>query len=205
MPGRIRFLCVLACASLLAACNDDGRTLAPAPEVPIAPETTTSAPPPEAGFTTDDPTVGLNLSSPAFEPGSALGVDFTCDGLDIPPPLVIAGTPAGAAELAITMVDRSADGYVHWVISGLSPTTTQIEAGVVPPEAVTARTDGGIDGWEGPCPPAGDPPHEYVFSVYAMAEPIGLATDVDGRDAIALIEQAAISSTLLVGTYARPE
>lgn len=203
MPGPTRSLCVLVCAALLTACNDDGRTLAPAPEVPVAPETTTSAPPPEAGFTTDDPTVGLNLSSPAFQPGELLDPEFTCDGLDIPPPLVIAGTPSGAAELAITMVDQSADGYVHWVVTGLSPTTTQIEAGVVPPEAVTALTDGGVDGWEGPCPPADDAPHEYVFSVYALAEPIGLAADLEGRDAIPLIEQAAIASTLLVGTYAR--
>lgn len=203
MPRLPGCLGVPLCALMLAACNDDGRTLAPAPEVPVAPETTTTtAGAPEAGFTTDDPVIGLNLSSPSFEGGELLDPDFTCDGLNVPPPLVIAGTPPGAAELAITMVDRTAGGFVHWVISALSPTTTQIESGVIPPEAVTARTDSGVDGWDGPCPPVGDDPHEYVFSVYALAEPIGLAPGLDGREAIALIEQAAISSTRLVGRYA---
>lgn len=203
MPGMSRpaLSLALACALVLAACNDDGRALEPAPTVPLAPATT-AATGPEAGFTTDDPAIGLNLSSPSFDGGELLDPEFTCDGLNVPPPLLIAGTPPGAAELAITMVDRTADGFVHWVISGLSPTTTQIESGVVPPEAVSARTDSGVDGWDGPCPPPGDEPHEYVFSVYAMAEPMGLAPGLDGRDAIALIEAAAVSSTLLVGRYA---
>lgn len=201
MPGPIRILGMLLCVGALAGCNDDGRTLAPAPEVPIAPETTTTVGP-DGGVTTDDPAIGLNLSSPAFDAGGLLDPEFTCDGLNVPPPLVIAGTPAGAAELAITMVDRTADGFVHWVVSGLPASTTQIEAGVIPPDAVTAKTDSGVDGWDGPCPPEGDEPHEYVFSVYALAEPIGLSAGLEGRPAIRLIEQAAISSTLLVARYA---
>ncbi|MDE0801846.1 MAG: YbhB/YbcL family Raf kinase inhibitor-like protein [Acidimicrobiales bacterium] len=204
MPRRILLRCTVAGMLVFAACGDDGRTLTPAPEVPIAPVTTTTAPPPEAGFTTDDPAIGLNLSSPAFAGGDLLGADFTCDGLNVSPPLVFAGTPDNAAELAVTMVDRTADGAVHWVVTGLDPTLLQLESGVTPPGAVTARTDTGVDGWDGPCPPAGDDPHEYVFSIYALAEPIGLAPGLDGREAITLIEQAAISSTLLVGRYASP-
>ena len=204
MPRTSLLGCVVAGALALAACGDDGRTLTPAPEVPIAPVTTTTAPSPEAGFTTDDPAIGLNLSSPAFAGGELLDPDFTCDGLNVPPPLVFAGTPDNAAELAVTMVDRTADGAVHWVLTGLDPTLLQLESGVIPPDAVTARTETGVDGWDGPCPPAGDDPHEYVFSVYALAEPIGLSPGLEGRAAIALIEQAAISSTLLVGRYASP-
>lgn len=206
VPGPSLPACLVACALALAACGSDGRVLAPAPDVPVAPQTTTTTTPaPDAGFTVDDPSIGLNLSSPSFAGGGLLDADFTCDGLNVPPPLVIGGTPEGAAELAITMVDRSADGFVHWVVTGLSPATTQLESGVIPPDAVTAKTDSGIDGWDGPCPPAGDGPHDYVFSVYAMAEPIGLAPGLDGRDAIALIETAAISSTLLIGRYAAQE
>lgn len=194
----------IAAVLVLASCGDDGRTLAPAPDVPIEPATTTTAPAPEAGFTADDPTIGLNLSSPAFASGDLLDPDFTCDGLNVSPPLVFAGTPDNAAELAVTMVDRTAGGDVHWVLTGLEPTLLELESGVVPPGAVTARTESGVDGWDGPCPPDGDDPHEYVFSVYALAEPIGLAPGLDGREAIGLIEQAAISSTLLVGRYASP-
>ncbi len=194
--------CAIASALAIAACGDDGRVLSPAPEVPVSRATTTTSPSPEPGFTADDPTIGLNLSSPSFAPGELLDRDFTCDGRNVPPPLVIAGTPPGTAELAITMVDRTADGFVHWVISGLDPSLLQLESGVTPPGAVTATTDSGVAGWDGPCPPAGDAAHEYVFSVYALPEPIGLTAGLEGDAAIALIEQAAISSTLLLASYA---
>lgn len=181
---------------LLAACNDDGRTLAPAPPVPVERATTTTAP------TVSTPTaeVGLLLTSPAFTEGGLLDPAFTCDGVDVPPPLEISGIPAGAAELAIVVTDRE-DGAVHWVISGLSPTVTRIESGVVPPNAVTARTDDGVEGWQGPCPPAGDQPHAYEFVVYAAAEPIGLTRGLEGRRAIGVIEEAAIASDVLVAFY----
>ena len=30
------------------------------------------------------------------------------------------------------------------------------------------RTDFGKPGWGGPCPPAGDKPHRYVFTLWAL-------------------------------------
>lgn len=196
-------LCLVALAGVLSACNDDGRALAPAPTVPVSAETTSTAvpPAPQPGFTSGD---GLTLVSPSFASGAPLAADFTCDGLDVPPPLQVSGVPGTAAELAVAVTDRSADGYVHWVLTGLPTTVTAIEPGVVPPEATAAVTDGGILGWEGPCPPEGDGPHEYGFVVYALSEPLGLAPGTTGRDAIPLIEQSAIASSVLVGTYARP-
>jgi Raf kinase inhibitor-like YbhB/YbcL family protein len=191
------FLTVAAGVLLLAACNDDGRTLAPAPPVPAEQATTTSAP---AG-SVPAAELGLLLTSPAFTEGGILDPAFTCDGVDVPPPLEITGVPASAAELAIVVTDRDADGFVHWVIAGLSPSITRIESGVLPPAAVTARSDGGGSGWQGPCPPDGDDPHAYEFVVYAAAEPIGMTPDLDGRQAIGLIEDAAIASDVLVGFY----
>lgn len=192
---------VAAGVLLLAACNDDGRTLAPAPPVPAEQATTTSGP---AG-SVPAAEVGLLLTSPAFTEGGILDPAFTCDGVDVPPPLEISGVPASAAELSIVVTDRDADGFVHWVIAGLSPSITRIESGVLPPAAVTARSDGGGSGWHGPCPPDGDDPHAYEFVVYASAEPIGLAQDLDGREAIELIETAAIASDVLVGFYGGDE
>ena len=193
-PLRLVLVAVLA----LAACNDDGRTLAPAPDVQVQQATTTTTT--VAGD--PGPELGLVLSSPAFEDGDFLDPAFTCDGIDVPPPLNITGVPSTAAELAIVVTDRDADRFVHWVIAGLSPSITKVDSGVVPPDAITARSSGGVDGWDGPCPPDGDEPHAYEFVVYASAEPIGLTPGLDGRDAVALIEQSAIASDVLVAFYA---
>lgn len=189
---------IAGAALVLAACNDDGRTLTPAPTVPVSQLTTTTAGPPTS-------VTGLTLESPAFDEGGFIDPSSTCHGVNVPPTLLISGVPAAAAELAVTVIDADADGFVHWVLTGLDPGITRLEAGLIPPEARTARTDSGVEGWDGPCPPAGDDPHAYHFTVYALPEPIGLAPGTTGREAIGLIEQAAIESDTLVGFYASPE
>ena len=203
--SRASTLAAFAALTLVAAgCNDDGRTLAPAPTVPVSQVTTTTAGPGSDLGGAAGP-IGLTLSSPAFAEGEILDDTFTCEGLDVPPPLSISQVPPGAAEIAIVVTDRDADAYVHWVIAGIPPTVTALEAGLIPSQAVTARTTSGIDGWEGPCPPVGDAAHTYDFTVYVAAEPIGLAPDLDGDDAIAVIERAAIASDVLSVIYQRFE
>jgi len=39
---------------------------------------------------------------------------------------------------------------------------------LMPKGAIQSRTDFGADGYGGPCPPAGDKPHHYIFTVYAL-------------------------------------
>ena len=188
---------VVLAGVVAAGCNDDGRTLAPAPPVPVSQETTTTSLP--AGET-----VGLTLRSPAFEDGAFLDPSFTCDGVNVPPPLEVLGVPEAAAELAVVMTDTDADGYVHWVLTGLPTTVTRIESGLIPPDARVALTDSNVEGWDGPCPPAGAEPHAYEFVVHALPEPIGLAADTPGREAIQLIEEVSLDRAALVGFYERP-
>ena len=199
MPRSSALVALVALVAALAGCNDDGRTLAPAPTVPVSEATTTTV-----GIAAPDPG-GLTLTSPAFVDGGTLDASFTCDGQNVPPPLSVTGIPAGTTELAIVVTDEDAAGFVHWVVAGLPPTVTTIESGLVPPGAVTAITDSGVDGWDGPCPPPGDAPHRYDFSVYASAESIGLAPGLQGRKAIGIIEEAATTSDVLTATYGSPE
>lgn len=189
---------VLTAALVLAGCNDDGRTLEPAPEVPDEPRTT-----PTSGGEGSGGEQALTLASPDVDDGGFLDPEFTCDGRNVPPELVIDHLPPGTAELAVAVVDLDADGFVHWVVAGLAPTTTRIEPGATPPDAVFARTGTGVFGWDGPCPPPDDDPHRYRFSLFATAEPIGMAPDLDGRDAIGVIEDAAIEEAHLTVRYAR--
>lgn len=203
---RHRSTVALAATVLAAAaaggCRDDGRTLDPAPSVPPSLATTSTAGPIDEGFTIEP--AELSLSSSAFADGGALDPTFTCDGLNVPPPLTITGLRSGIAEVAVVVTDRDL-GLIHWVLAGLPPTVTVLEPGLIPPEAVTARTSSDVDGWDGPCPPEGDAPHTYAFTVYSMVERVGLAPGLDGPDAVAIIERAAVDSATLTATYARTE
>jgi Raf kinase inhibitor-like YbhB/YbcL family protein len=41
-------------------------------------------------------------------------------------------------------------------------------SGKLPAGALQVRTDFGAPGYGGPCPPQGDHPHRYLFTVYAV-------------------------------------
>lgn len=196
-PARSRALALLAAAGLaLTGCNDDGRTLEP----------TSATMPPTEGPTTEPPdaVVGLRVTSPDVIDGAALEPAFTCDGAGTAPLLIFSGAPPAAAELAVAVVDLDADDYVHLLVSSLPSTTAQLDVGQLPEEAVIGRTSGGADGvgWEPPCPPPDDAAHRYEIRLYATAEPVGLAPGLPGREAIDVLESAAIDVARLQFTYA---
>lgn len=193
--------------SVVAACNDDGRALAPAPTVPASPLTTAppTVGPAESSIGGPDVGVQFDLSSPDFADGDVLDPTFTCDGLNVSPELHISGTPVAAAELAIAVIDVDGASGVRWIITGLAPTTTVIPRGVTPPGAVTAQGSNGVIGWDGPCPPPADPLHTYQFTVYALPEPLGLAEGTEGTQALSLLESAAIERDTLVAFYGATE
>ncbi len=193
----------LACASgvvLVAACSSsDGRTLPPPPSN----RTTTSVNAPVVGQPSDDPSAVevFSLSSPSFVAGGTIPARFTCVGEDVSPPLEWASVPEGAVELAIVVRDRSAGGFVHWIVTGIDPTVQGIGVGGVPEGAVEGRNDGGAVGWFGPCPPAGST-HTYELSIHALDAPLELAADLAPDDAAARVELTSTSHAELLGTVA---
>lgn len=195
-PARSRALALLAAAGLaLTGCNDDGRTLEP---------TSATMPPTEVPTTeAPDAVVGLRVTSPDVVDGAALEPAFTCDGAGTAPLLFFSGAPPAAAELAVAVVDLDAEDYVHLVVSGLPSTTAQLDVAQLPAEAMVGRSSGAdVIGWEPPCPPPGDAAHRYEIRLYATAEPVGLAPGLPGREAIDVLESAAIDVARLQFTYA---
>lgn len=182
-------------AWLLAGCNDDGRTLAPAPPTTATSTTTTlpAAPPSIAG--------PMRISSVDVGNGGTFPRSATCEGENEGPSFAITNGPTAAAELAIAVVDVSADGFVHWVVAGLPVDVGVIDPASLPSGAVQARSSSGIVGWDGPCPPPGDTDHRYEVRAYALSEPLGLAPGIEGRAAVELLEEAAIERAVLSATY----
>ena len=145
----------------------------------------------------------IQLTSPAFGDGQPIPREFTCEARDLRPPLGWTGGP-NAAEYAIVMVDTDAD-FVHWILFGLPGGAKRIVSGPLPAGAVEGANDFNDVGYGGPCPPPGDEPHHYEFTVYA------LSTSVSGRlraaatpdEVFRVLECCVAAKGTLVGTFSR--
>jgi Raf kinase inhibitor-like YbhB/YbcL family protein len=190
---------------VLAACADDGRALrppAPGATTPPLPSTSTTRGGQVAGPAGTASEITLTLSSPAFAPGEPIPVVHTCDESNVSPPLAWGGMPAGTVELALTVTDPDASGFVHWVMAGIDPSVQAIGEGHVPEGAVQALNGANTMGWTGPCPPQGAP-HHYVFTIYALTTATGLTDGVPAAGAIARISALQTVVATLTGTYQR--
>jgi Raf kinase inhibitor-like YbhB/YbcL family protein len=103
------------------------------------------------------------------------------------------------------MVDLDAKGFVHWVAYGIPAQTAGVGDGRLPSGAKDGANDFGGTGYGGPCPPEGDGPHRYEFTVYALRTPV-LADRPDGAsldDVLEAIRCCVQVSGSLTGTYER--
>jgi len=125
----------------------------------------------------------LTLSSPDAKQGSTLALEqvfggFGCTGQNLSPELSWSGVPANTKSFALTVYDPDAptgSGFWHWVVYNIPGSTVSLpkNAGnpsskLMPAGAVQNNTDFGMPGYGGPCPPAGDKPHRYRFTLYAL-------------------------------------
>ncbi|MEG2140680.1 MAG: YbhB/YbcL family Raf kinase inhibitor-like protein [Bilophila sp.] len=129
---------------------------------------------------------GFTLSSPQIQPGGTLPKDqifnsFGCTGNNISPRLEWKNPPKGTKSFAVTVYDPDAptgSGWWHWVLFDIPADTHSLElsagnlnAGKAPKGSIQSLTDFGVPGYGGACPPAGDKPHRYIFTVFALDTP----------------------------------
>jgi Raf kinase inhibitor-like YbhB/YbcL family protein len=193
---------VLLLVTALAACGTSGRDLREPTPGATAPSRQPSAAGTREVSSTSHGTV-FAVTTDAWTPSGAIPSRYTCDGADISPPLVLSLVPEGTVELAVVVTDDSADRFIHWVVAGIDPSVTTLEEGEIPPGAVQALATDGGPGFSSPCPPEGDGPHTYSFTLHALTQPSGVQDGVDGATAIEAIEAASLAQSLLTGTYER--
>lgn len=125
---------------------------------------------------------GFTLKSADVKPGASLSQEqvfngFGCTGGNVSPALSWKGAPRGTKSFAVTVYDPDAptgSGWWHWVVYDIPATVTELPTGAgsgkaaLPEGAQQGKTDFGQPGFGGACPPPGDKPHRYIFTVYAL-------------------------------------
>ena len=112
----------------------------------------------------------LDVESSAFSEGDTVPIQLTCDGDNISPPLSWSEVPDDATELRVSLTDPDAPSgtFTHWLVTGVDPSSTDVAQGMVPEGGTEQTNSFGDAGYGGPCPPPGDDPHRYVFTVEAL-------------------------------------
>ncbi|NEC18257.1 YbhB/YbcL family Raf kinase inhibitor-like protein [Streptomyces parvus] len=125
----------------------------------------------------------LKVKLPDIPPGETFSEEemlgwFECTGKNKSPAITWSGAPAGTKSYLISLFDvdsKTSSGFWHWSTWNIPANTTSLPAGAgtpgdpgLPAPAVLGRSDFGTTGYGGACPPAGDRPHRYVFTVVAL-------------------------------------
>ncbi|MBK9178631.1 MAG: YbhB/YbcL family Raf kinase inhibitor-like protein [Acidimicrobiales bacterium] len=144
------------------------------------------------------------VTSPVLTDGGPLALPFTCEGPGFSPPLQWTDLPEGTAEVTVVLDDIDAPGgtYVHWIATGIDPTEAALLEGQLPPDAVSAVNSGGEPGYAPPCPPEGEE-HRYVFSVYALGEPLPAPEALTVDETLDAIAGSAIARGVLATRFTR--
>lgn len=135
----------------------------------------------------------FSLTSPDIKPNAKLTEaqvfnGFGCTGENMSPALKWSGEPNGTKSFAVTVYDPDAptgSGWWHWVVYNIPADVRELAAGagsidgnLMPAGTVQGRTDFGTAGFGGACPPPGDKPHRYIFTVFALkVEKLDLPAD----------------------------
>ena len=164
---------------------------------------------------------GFKLESPDIKPNGTMDKKFEanvfgCSGENKSPALKWSGAPKDTKSFAVTVYDPDAptgSGWWHWSVINIPANVTELkpDAGNVsnanlPPGARQVRIDYGVAAWGGACPPPGDKPHRYVFTVYALkSDKLDIPADATAALAGFMVNANTIGKASFTAKYGRPK
>lgn len=119
----------------------------------------------------------MKLFSPEFETGAFMPKEYTQQGENVSPPLVIEDVPEVAKSLVLVCLDPDAPDpehpqrtFTHWIAYNLPTSVKELPKAVkissLSPISGEGLNDRGEVGYIGPRPPIGA--HRYFFKLYAL-------------------------------------
>lgn len=141
--------------------------------------------------------------------------DYGCSGENVSPELVWRNPPQGTKSFALFVHDPDAPtggaGFWHWIVTDIPGSVRSLPQGAgtrdgktLPAGSAQVETDYGEPGWGGPCPPVGDAPHRYNFTIYALSvEKLERPANAKASLVGFLVNQNAIGKASFTALYGR--
>ncbi|OGK78575.1 MAG: phosphatidylethanolamine-binding protein [Candidatus Rokubacteria bacterium GWA2_70_23] len=162
----------------------------------------------------------FKLTSPDIKPNGVIAEEqvfngFGCSGKNASPALAWSGAPKGTKSLALLVHDPDAPtggaGWWHWLAVNIPASVTELKKNAgkadgsnLPQGAEQITTDFGGPGWGGPCPPAGEKPHRYNFTLHALkVEKLDLPKGATASLAGFMVNANSVGKATLTGKYDR--
>ncbi|GAA6141600.1 YbhB/YbcL family Raf kinase inhibitor-like protein [Hydrogenophaga sp. 5NK40-0174] len=160
----------------------------------------------------------FSLSSTDVQPGKMLTINqvfkgFGCEGGNVSPALAWKNAPQGTQSFALTVYDPDAptgSGWWHWMAYNIPVAVSSLPAGaggvdaVMPDGVVQVRNDFGVKGFGGACPPPGDKPHRYQFTIHALkVDKLELPADASAALVGYMINANKLGSASIEALYQR--
>ncbi|PTQ90395.1 YbhB/YbcL family Raf kinase inhibitor-like protein [Agitococcus lubricus] len=160
----------------------------------------------------------FSLSSPSIKANKLslkqVANSFGCTGENISPALMWQNAPKTSKSYAITVYDPDAptgSGWWHWVVYNIPKESSQLPEGAgtensttLPTGAIQGRTDASSHSFLGACPPVGDKPHRYIFTIHALnVEKLELPSEASAAHIGFMLNAHRIAKASFTATYGR--
>lgn len=151
--------------------------------------------------------MSVTITSTAFSEGGLIIPRYTCDDLNISPPLEWDSSQEGESwTLICDDTDAPSGIWTHWVIFNLPSQTRTLPEHVMNREELENGARQGANGWgtigyRGPCPSSGV--HHYLFKIYLLDTRLDLPAGATRQQVLEAMEGHLIDQGQLTGIYFR--
>jgi len=150
----------------------------------------------------------FKIASTSFRNGDLIPAKYTCDGVNISPPLNWQAHPQGAKTFALINDDPDAPAgdWVHWIVYNIPAGTAELKEAasskkLLPAESMEGKNDFGKSAYGGPCPPSGT--HRYFFKLYALDTALSFQGNPNKKMLLDAMKGHILAQATLIGKYKR--
>ncbi len=150
----------------------------------------------------------FKIFSTAFKEGEMIPDKYTCDGINISPPLNWSNPPAGTKTFTLINDDPDAPigDWVHWIVFNIPTDVRELkeEASskhLLPKGSLEGMNDFRKNNYGGPCPPLGT--HRYFFKLFALDIVLPLKESAVKKQLLDSMKGHILAEATLIGKYKR--